>query len=184
MRRTIMMLFLFVMSIGIFAQESELEKKQREYRFATTEEKALMDSLYQPIADKLLKEQVKTIGGIPFGISHDKAETMLRNKFGSPEYNPSSTTLSFKDVKYAGRDFAAVHFLFQSDGLDSSLFRHFFCVFLSHRSFRFRCLSRAARLEIQGFSEKYYPTVWRFFRKPKARPFISKARCHTFAPAR
>ena len=32
----------------------------------------------------------------------------------------------------------------------------FFCVFLSHRSFRFRCLSRAARLEIQGFSEKYY----------------------------
>ena len=60
----------------------------------------------------------------------------------------------------------------------------FFCVFLSHRSFRFRCLSRAARLEIQGFKEKYYPTVWRFFRKPKARPFISKARCHTFAPAR
>ena len=35
-----------------------------------------------------------------------------------------------------------------------------------------------------AFSEKYYPTVWRFFRKPKARPFISKARCHTFAPAR
>lgn len=93
-----MMLFLFVMSIGIFAQESELEKKQREYRFATTEEKALMDSLYQPIADKLLKEQVKTIGGIPFGISHDKAETMLRNKFGSPEYNPSSTTLSLSPL--------------------------------------------------------------------------------------
>ena len=71
-----------------------------------------------------------------------------------------------------------------SSPLCRSLFRHFFCVFLSHRSFRFRCLSRAARLEIQGFSEKYYPTVWRFFRKPKARPFISKARCHTFAPAR
>ena len=34
------------------------------------------------------------------------------------------------------------------------------------------------------FTQKYYPTVWRFFRKPKARPFISKARCHTFAPAR
>nr|WP_228121575.1 hypothetical protein [Segatella copri] len=46
MRRTIMMLFLFVMSIGIFAQESELEKKQREYRFATTEEKAIMDNAY------------------------------------------------------------------------------------------------------------------------------------------
>ena len=42
-------------------------------------------------------------------------------------------------------------------------------------------LAKAIRL---NFSEKYYPTVWRFFRKPKARPFISKARCHTFAPAR
>lgn len=80
-----------------------------------------MDSLYQPIADKLLKEQVKTIGGIPFGISHDKAETMLRNKFGSSEYNPSSTTLSFKDVKYAGRDFAAVHFYFNQMDLTAIL---------------------------------------------------------------
>lgn len=131
MRRTIILFFLLIVTLGTFAQESELEKKQREYRFATTEEKALMDSLYQPIADKLLKEQVKTIGGIPFGISHDKAETMLRNKFGSPEYNPSSTTLSFMNVKYAGRDFAAVHFLFQSDGLDSYLNA---CIFITNAS--------------------------------------------------
>ena len=43
---------------------------------------------------------------------------------------------------------------------------------------------KGGEAEIQGFSEKYYPTVWRFFRKPKASTFISKARCHTFAPAR
>ena len=35
MRRTIMMLFLFVMSIGIFAQESELEKKQSDHSAQT-----------------------------------------------------------------------------------------------------------------------------------------------------
>ena len=121
MRRRFILFFLLAFTLGVFGQESELEKRQREYRFATTEEKAFMDSLYQPLADKLLKEQVKTIGGIPFGISHDKAETMLRNKFGSPEFNPSSTTLSFKNIKYAGHDFDAVHFLFQSDGLDSYL---------------------------------------------------------------
>ena len=131
MRRIFILFFLLIVTLGTFAQESVLEKEQREYRFATTEEKALMDSLFQPIADKLLKEQVKTIGGIPFGISHDKAETMLRNKFGSPEYNPSSTTLSFMDIKYAGHDFAAVHFLFQSDGLDSYLNA---CIFIINAS--------------------------------------------------
>ena len=36
-------------------------------------------------------------------------------------------------------------------------FPTFFCVFLSHRSFRFRCSSRTARLEIQGFSEQILP---------------------------
>lgn len=131
MKRIIILFFLLIVTLGTFAQERELEKKQREYRFATTEEKALMDSLYQPIADKLLKEQIKTIGGIPFGISHDKAEPMLMNKFGSPEYNSSSTRLSFRDVKYAGRDFAAVHFLFQSNGLDSYLNA---CIFIINAS--------------------------------------------------
>ena len=45
-----------------------------------------------------------------------------------------------------------------------------------------KCINIVANL--WNSPEKYYPTVWRFFRKPKARPFISKARCHTFAPAR
>lgn len=38
MRRTIILFFLLIVTLGTFAQESELEKKQREYRFATTEE--------------------------------------------------------------------------------------------------------------------------------------------------
>ena len=52
-----------------------------------------------------------------------------------------------------------------------SLFRHFFCVFLSHRSFRFRCLSRAARLEIQGFSDKILPNGVEIFSKTEGSTF-------------
>ena len=57
-----------------------------------------------------------------------------------------------------------------SSPLCRSLSDIFFCVFLSHRSFRFRCFSKATRLEIQGFSDKILPkrsAVWRFFRKPQ-----------------
>ena len=50
-------------------------------------------------------------------------------------------------------------------------FPTFFCVFLSHRSFRFRCLSRAARLEIQGFSEKILPNGVEIFSKTEGSTF-------------
>ena len=59
-------------------------------------------------------------------------------------------------------------------------FPTFFCVFLSHRSFRFRCLSRAARLEIQGF-RKILPNGVEIFSKTEGSTFISKVCCHTFA---
>lgn len=116
MKKTIAFIVLLILSIGVKAQDNIFEQKKAEYKYASPEEKAKMDSIFQPIADKLQHEQIKTIGGIPFGISRDKAETMLRNKFGTPEYNPNTTIISFKDIKYAGRDFAMAHFGFQSDG--------------------------------------------------------------------
>lgn len=121
MKRNFILFFLLLITLGIFAQESLFEKERREYLSATVEQKALMDSIYQPIADKIAKDQVKTIGGIPFGISHSKAEVMLRNKFGIPNSDPSTTTLSFNNIKYAGHDFASVYFMFQSDGINSYL---------------------------------------------------------------
>lgn len=122
---------LFALSLDAKAQESVLEKTKDEYKLASEEDKVKMDSLYQPIADKLQKQQIKTIGGVPFGISHDKAEIMLRNKFGRPDYNPSSNTLSFKNIKYGGRDFDAIHFLFQSDGVNTYLNA---CIFITNAS--------------------------------------------------
>lgn len=131
MKRNLILFFLLLIALGIFAQESIHEKRRKEYLSATMEQKALMDSIYQPVADKIAKEQVKTIGGIPFGISHSKAEVMLRNKFGIPNSDPSTTTLFFRDIKYAGHDFASVYFMFQSDGINSYLNG---CVFITNAS--------------------------------------------------
>lgn len=119
MKKTIAFIVLLILSTGVKAQDNFIEQKKAEYKYASPEEKAKMDSIFQPIADEMQHKQVKTIGGIPFGISRDKAETMLRNKFGMPEYIPHTTTISFKNIKYAGYDFDAVHFGFQSDGLNS-----------------------------------------------------------------
>lgn len=82
-----------------------------------------MDSL-QSVVDsimevKLKKEQITTIGGIPFGISREKALPVLRNKYGTEDYLSDNKDIVFKNIKYAGVDFNSVYFLFQSDGINS-----------------------------------------------------------------
>ena len=119
MKRNLLLFFLLILTIGMYAQKFDLEKMQKKYRSASNEEKASMDSIYQTVANKMVKEQVKVICGIPFGISLDKAEPMLRNKFGSSNCTSTSMGLAFRNVKYGGRDFDSVHFLFQSDGFKS-----------------------------------------------------------------
>ena len=85
---------------------------------------AFMEGLPPEQKDSLEKDlrlqQVHNIGGIPFGISREEALSRLRNKYGEPEYNQSSRVM-FKNIKYAGRDFSAVLFLFESDGINSYL---------------------------------------------------------------
>ena len=118
MKKLLLLILLFI-SCNAFAQEEQTERQQMI---------AAIDSMIQVKRDSLaiiessLKEQpVQTIGGIPFGISRTEALLKLRNKYGEPEYNPKSTVLSFKNVTYAGRDFNTVHFLFESDGINSYL---------------------------------------------------------------
>ena len=70
--------------------------------------------------EKYKNQQVTNIGGIPFGISREEALPILRNKYGEEMYNPKKKNiLSFNNIKYAGVDFNTVHFLFQSDGINS-----------------------------------------------------------------
>ena len=68
----------------------------------------------------LKKEQIKGVGGILFGISKEQALPILRNKYGREEDHLSDNKdIVFKNIKYAGVDFNSVHFLFQSDGINS-----------------------------------------------------------------
>lgn len=140
MKKILSLVILFMLSIGVKAQDCLFEKEIESYYAASPEEKAKMDSIFQLIVDKFKTEQVKSIGGIPFGISHEKAETMLRNKFGIPEYNSLTTVISFKNIKYAGLDFDNVHFLFQSDGINTYMNS---CIFLTHAT----SLSEAIKIE-------------------------------------
>lgn len=87
---------------------------------ASPEYRSNLDSLYSIFEEKFKTQQIKNIGGIPFGISQEKALPILRNKYGEEMYNPrNKNLLSFKNIKYAGVDFSTVHFLFQSDGINS-----------------------------------------------------------------
>lgn len=121
-------IFLFVLmalfAVSIEAQESNTpsyEELKAYYKVASVEERARMDSAFASMEAEKKLEQVKTIGGVPFGISREKALEMLRMKFGEPMYNPDHTMISFKNIKYAGNDFDNVHFLFQSDGINTYL---------------------------------------------------------------
>ena len=77
----------------------------------------LVDSLMEA---GLKKEQITSISGISFGISQEKALPILRNKYGREEENLSDNKcIIFKNIKYAGVDFDSIHFLFQSDGINS-----------------------------------------------------------------
>ncbi len=120
------MLFAFVtLCVSLNAQETTSEPAGvdyvEKYKTAPQEERDRIDSLFQPLVDEWKKEQVRTIGGVPFGISREKAEEMLEKKFGRAENVPYSTILYYKKVKYAGHDFDSVIFSFQSDGVNSYL---------------------------------------------------------------
>ncbi|MBR1787777.1 MAG: hypothetical protein IJ762_01110 [Bacteroidaceae bacterium] len=71
--------------------------------------------------DLYVTQTVKEICGIPFGTSYQDAESMLKNKYGYPEYGTDPNVITYKHKKYAGITFDSIHFLFQSDGVNSYL---------------------------------------------------------------
>lgn len=73
--------------------------------------------------------QVKEICNVPFGSSYEEAKRVLTDKFGDYDYlNSTKDHLRFKNKKYAGMDFNAIHFLFQSDGENSYFNAAIFCI--------------------------------------------------------
>ena len=152
-----MRIFLFgimlAVSIAAMAQDAtpSFEQLQEYYQYAPVDERAELDSIFQPMEYKLKKQQVKNIGGISFGISREKALELLKNKYGEPVYNPESTTISFRNIKYAGYDFNTVHFLFQSDGINSFLYS---CIFIKEAKTQQEAIEEQENL-YEILSEKY-----------------------------
>lgn len=154
--RNIFLFIMLVISMSIFAQEKREDNNAESSKDSLTPEQrdsiAAFSKIFQETYEKNLRtQQVKNIGGIPFGISREDALSRLRNKYGEPIYNPESTVLTFKNIKYAGKDFSSVHFLFESDGLKSYLNA---CIFISDAKTKAEANKKVN--ELKGELEKKY----------------------------
>nr|WP_302934688.1 hypothetical protein [uncultured Prevotella sp.] len=127
MNKILLFAITLLLPIGLNAQTNYLQEKVAEYYTGSIEQKIKMDSIYQPIADMCKKRQIKSIANIPFGTSLEKAEPILRNKFGTPKKIPGKNAIIFENIKYAGYDFDYVDFSFQSDGVNTYMNS---CVFI------------------------------------------------------
>ena len=127
--RTVLLALMLALAMAAKAQTGELSLEQaiEKYKSASAEERAKMDEQYHDVEAALKTQQVTNIGGVAFGTPREKALAMLRNKYGASEYNQKNDIVSFRDIKYAGYDFDAAHFLFQSDGVNSYLYS---CIFI------------------------------------------------------
>lgn len=96
--------------------------------FMNFHEAEIRHAFYTKIAEESMNNQlekqkegqtVREICGVPFGSSYEKARAMLENKYGTPEYYPDHSVISYKNKTYAGILFDDIIFLFQSDGIHS-----------------------------------------------------------------
>lgn len=103
MNKILLFAITLLLPIGLNAQTNYLQDKVAEYYTESIEQKIKMDSIYQPFADMYKKRQIKSIANIPFGTSLEKAEPILRNKFGTPQKIPGKMlsylkTLNMQDM--------------------------------------------------------------------------------------
>lgn len=148
MKKFILLIMLAV-SHCAYSQEINSEKDLNTlWESLTPEQKDSVRALplFMEIQEKNLRlQQVHDIGGIPFGISREDALSRLRNKYGEPEFNLQSTVVTFKHIKYAGRDFSSVHFLFESDGINSYLNA---CIFVNDAKTKSEAIKKMEDLKI------------------------------------
>lgn len=132
MKNTFIILMLIIPLWSNAQEENDWDFKdiQKIYKESSVKERAKLDSIFHDAKlDSLLieieqtqkEQQIKHIGGIPFGISQEEARPMLNKKFGKEDYSSDKNAITFNDIRYAGVDFNSVNFLFQSDGINSYL---------------------------------------------------------------
>lgn len=126
MKRIYLLLVLFALSMSVSAQKYFYEKEREEYKQATPEVKAKMDSFYITRENYFREEQVKSICGIDFGSTYEVTRRKSQKKFGTPTFYSNETTLVYDYITYGGVNFSKLIFLFQSDGERTYFYR---CIF-------------------------------------------------------
>ncbi len=133
-----------------FMNKPEVEIREGNYNKYLEKVK---DSLANVYLENAKKEQtVREICGIPFGTSYEKAEEILRNKYGYPKFSTDRTTITYDNKTYAGIMFDSIHFLFQSDGINSYMNG---CVFIINTKTVNEAKMERDRLH-DKLSEKYF----------------------------
>ena len=138
--KKLVLIVLLAVSLSAFAQEEQFAQsffKEKIENMSHGQQDSL-EIIMNVLETSFRKQQVKSIGGIDFGISREEALIKLRNKYGSPVYNPERTYLTFENVKYAGHDFSSAVFLFDSDGTKSYLST---CIFVNKAKTRSEALT-------------------------------------------
>jgi len=153
MKKILIALILFIPFFANAQEGSDLFKDSLSiHNDASSEYHSKLDSIFSNLEEKYKTQQIKNIGGIPFGISREKALPILRNKYGEEIYNPKDkNVLSFKNIKYAGVDFNSVHFIFQSDGINNYFNT---CIFVLDASTEKEAIDKQKEMS-EILSEKY-----------------------------
>lgn len=100
MKRIYLLLVLFALSMSVSAQTYFFEKEREEYKQATPEVKAEMDSFYITRENYFREQQVKSICGIDFGSTYEVTTQRSQNKFGSPSIHSNETRLIYDNIRY------------------------------------------------------------------------------------
>ncbi len=108
--KKLLIVLMFIVPLFANAQEYGNLTSKDSLNINMASSQAVVDSIMEA---NLKKEQITAIGGIPFGISREKALPVLRNKYGTEDYLSDNKDIVFKNIKYAGVDFNSVYFLFQ-----------------------------------------------------------------------
>ena len=125
--------------IAVMPTKEEIKKSSEEFR----------KQFYNTLKDN---ETIKEICGIQFGTSYEKCREMLENKYGYPDFHTDITSISYKNKTYAGITFDNIHFLFQSDGINSYFNG---CVFIMDAN-SLNEAKKKQKLLYDKLSEKYF----------------------------
>ena len=100
--KKLLIVLMFIAPLFANAQEYGNLTSKDSLNINMASSQTVVDSIMEA---NLKKEQITVIGGIPFGISREKALPVLRNKYGTEDYLSDNKDIVFKNIKYAGVDF-------------------------------------------------------------------------------